>query len=61
LLVKNYGAKFDPTTGSVIGDPLNSVLNPAGPSVPDGESPGNVSYVLSKNGNFDGKNVYAGQ
>ena len=61
LLVKNYGAKFDPTTGSVIGDPLNSVLNPAGPSVPDGESPGNVSYVLSKNGNFDGKKVYAGQ
>ena len=61
LLTKNYSAKYDPTTNSVIGDPLNSTLNPAGPSVPDGESAGNVEYTIQKNGSFDGKPVYAGQ
>lgn len=61
VIKKNYQGKYDPVTGFVTGDPLNTVLNPAGPAVVDGEHKGNVSYIISKNGVFKGKNVYAGQ
>lgn len=61
VIKKNYQGQYDPVTGFVTGDPLNTVLNPAGPAVVDGEHKGNVSYIISKNGVFKGKNVYAGQ
>lgn len=61
VIKKNYQGKYDPVTGFVTGDPLNTVLNPAGPAVVDGEHKGNVSYIISRNGVFNGKNVYAGQ
>lgn len=61
VIKKNYQGKYDPVTGFVTGDPLNTGLNPAGPAVVDGEHKGNVSYIISKNGVFNGKNVYAGQ